>query len=67
MPKTILLEDYHLTVIAPAGLRKAEYTAMVRTLRANVFKHVCTKRCAKSFDATRPSRKPDSASTADPY
>jgi hypothetical protein len=37
MPKTILLEDYHLTVIAPAGLRKAEYTAMVRTLHGKRF------------------------------
>ena len=37
MPKTILLEDYHLTVIAPPGLRTAEYAAMVRTLDGKRF------------------------------
>ena len=37
MPKTILLEDYHIAVIAPVGLRKAEYTAMVRTLHGKRF------------------------------
>ena len=37
MPKTILLEDYHLTVVAPAGLRKADYTAMIRTLHGKRF------------------------------
>ena len=37
MPKTILLEELHVTVIAPAGLDKAHYQAMVRTLRARRF------------------------------
>ena len=37
MPKTILLEDYHLTMFAPAGLRKAEYAAMIRTLHSKRF------------------------------
>ena len=37
MPKTILLEDYRLAVIAPASLSKMEFRAILRTLRGKRF------------------------------
>jgi hypothetical protein len=37
MPKTILLEQFHLTVSAPAGLPKKESAAILRTLRGQRF------------------------------
>ena len=37
MPKSLLLEDYHLTLSAPAGLRKEVYRAILRTLRSKRF------------------------------
>ena len=37
MPDSIVIEDYHLTVIAPNDLPKQEYTAIIRTLRGKSF------------------------------
>ena len=37
MPKTLLLEDFHLSVSVPVGLRKAVYGAILRTLRSKRF------------------------------
>lgn len=37
MFKTIMLEQFHVTAFAPAGLGKAEIEAMLRTLRSNRF------------------------------
>ena len=37
MPKTILMEQFHITVIAPAGLPKADYDAMQRMLQGRRF------------------------------
>ena len=37
MPKRILMEQFHVTVTAPAGLPKVEYDAMQRTLRRKRF------------------------------
>ena len=37
MPKTILMEQFHITVIARAGLPKAAYDAMQRTLQSRRF------------------------------
>ncbi len=38
MPKTILLEELHLTVVAPIGLCKPEYKAMLRARRSKRFR-----------------------------
>jgi hypothetical protein len=59
MPKTILLEDYHLTVIAPAGLRKAEYTAMVRTLHGKRFQaclHEAVREVFRRYSSLKKAR-----------
>jgi hypothetical protein len=59
MPKTILLEDYHLTVIAPAGLRKAEYTAMVRTLHSKRFQaclHEAVREVIRRYSSLKKAR-----------
>jgi hypothetical protein len=37
MPNTILMEELHVTVVAPVGLRKADYQPMLRTLRSKRF------------------------------
>src|ERR1700722_7515580 len=37
MPKTILLDELHLTVITPAGQSEPDYQAMLRTLRSKRF------------------------------
>ena len=37
MPKTILLDELHLTVIAPAGQSELDFRAMLRTLRSKRF------------------------------
>lgn len=37
VPKTVLLDEIHLTVIAPRGLEGRHYEAMVRTLRRRHF------------------------------
>ena len=37
MPKRILMEQFHLTMTAPAGLPKMEYDAMRRTLQRKRF------------------------------
>ena len=37
MPKTILLEEFHVTLRAPAGLRKEDYRAMLRVVRSKTF------------------------------
>ena len=37
MPKTILLEQYHITVSAPAGLSKTDDALILRTLRGRRF------------------------------
>ena len=34
MPKTILLDELHLTVITPAGQSEPDYQAILRTLRS---------------------------------
>ena len=46
MPKTILMEQFHITVIAPAGLPKAAYDAMQRTLQGRRFQ-------TRVYDAVR--------------
>jgi hypothetical protein len=46
MPNTILIEELHLTVVAPVGLGKAVYQAMLRTLRGKRFQ-------ARLYDAIR--------------
>ena len=38
MPRTIVLEELHLTATAPVTLRRAEYQAMLRTLRSRSFR-----------------------------
>lgn len=38
MSKTILLEQFHLTVLAPVGLVKTDYRAMLRTLQSKRFR-----------------------------
>ena len=37
MPKTILLEEYHVNLRAPVGLRKEDYRAMLRAVRGKTF------------------------------
>jgi hypothetical protein len=37
MGKTIMIDEFHVTVIMPAGLAKARYTAVVRTLNSRRF------------------------------
>jgi hypothetical protein len=37
MPKKILMEEFHLSIAAPADLPNAEYHAIVRTLRSKRF------------------------------
>ena len=37
MAKMILMEEFHVTVLAPAGLPKTSYAAVVRTLNSNRF------------------------------
>jgi len=46
MPKTILMEELHVTVAAPAGLREVDYRAILRTLRSKSFR-------TRSLDAFR--------------
>jgi hypothetical protein len=59
MPKTILLEDYRLMVIAPAGLRQAEYTAMVRTLHGKRFQaclHEAVREVFRRYSSLKKAR-----------
>jgi hypothetical protein len=35
--KTIMIEEIHVTVLAPQGLRDAEYVAMRRTMNSRPF------------------------------
>ena len=37
MPKSILLDEFHLSVRAPPGLREAQYAAMRRSLDGRRF------------------------------
>jgi hypothetical protein len=37
MPKSILMDEIHVTVLAPASLSKAEGNAICRTLRGQAF------------------------------
>jgi hypothetical protein len=37
MPKTLLMDELHVTVSAPAGLAKARYQAIQRVLRSGQF------------------------------
>jgi hypothetical protein len=37
MPKSILIDEIHITVFAPIGLRKADDSAIRRTLRSKRF------------------------------
>jgi hypothetical protein len=37
MPKTVLLDEIHVTVLAPRGLKEKDYEAMSRTLRGRSF------------------------------
>ena len=46
MPKAVLLDEFHVSVVVPAGLRKSEVTAALRTLRSKRL-HACL------FDAVR--------------
>jgi hypothetical protein len=52
MPKTILMEQFHITVIAPAGLPKADYDAMQRTLQGRRFQtrlHDAVRKVAQRY------------------
>ena len=37
MAKTVLMEEFHVTVRMPVGLSKIRYSAVVRTLRSQRF------------------------------
>ena len=37
MPKTVLMEELHLTLSVPVGLANARYQAMQKTLRSKSF------------------------------
>ena len=37
MPANILLEEYHITLRAPSGLRQKDYRDMLRVLRGKRF------------------------------
>jgi hypothetical protein len=39
MPKLILMDEIHVTVLAPASLSKAEGNAICRALRTQGFQH----------------------------
>jgi hypothetical protein len=54
MPRTILLDELHLSVVAPCGLRKAEFAAIVRTLRSARFKSGL-RQAVRGFVARHPS------------
>jgi hypothetical protein len=37
MAKTIVIEEFHVTMLVPARLSKTEYAPVLRTLRSNRF------------------------------
>jgi hypothetical protein len=37
MGKTIIIEEFHVTILVPAGLSRTEYAPVVRTLKSNRF------------------------------
>jgi hypothetical protein len=37
MGNTIMIEEFHVTIIVPAGLSKTEYAPVVRTLKSKRF------------------------------
>ena len=56
MPKTILMEQFHITVIAPGGLPKAAYDAMQRTLQGRRFQtrlHESVRKVMQRYSALR--------------
>ena len=56
MPKTILMEQFHITVIAPAGLPKAAYDTMQRTLQGRRFQtrlHDAVRKVVQRYSSLR--------------
>jgi hypothetical protein len=37
MGKTIMIEEFHVTILVPAGLSKTDYDPVVRTLNSKQF------------------------------
>ena len=59
MRKTILMEQFHITVIAPAGLPKAAYDAMQRTLQGRRFQarlHDAVRKVAQRYSSLRKTK-----------
>jgi hypothetical protein len=54
MPKRIVMEQFHLTVLAPVDLRTAEYKAMRRTLTRKRF-HASLRGAARELFQRYPS------------
>ena len=49
MPKSILMDEIHVTVFAPAGLRKADADTMLRTLRSRGFQRSIWQSVREAF------------------
>jgi hypothetical protein len=49
MAKSILIDEFHLTVFAPANLPKTAQTAAIRTLKSKRFQAGIRKAVADSF------------------
>ena len=56
MPKTLLMEELHLTITAPAGLPNARYQAIQRALRSKRF-HARLRKAVREVLGRYPSLK----------
>ena len=53
MPRTVLMDEFHVTISAPAGLRKAAFQTILRRLRSKQLKANLHAACYPSLQRTR--------------